>query len=116
MASSNTPMVIRPYWNGGTWVFDDPQTGLVREPFVSGIPAMIDVLVRDIPDARSGFRLTFSAEPFPGFQKKVLLVRPESGGNWYRMEDPSAEGWLCPALYHYFQKAPPQLFVRADPA
>jgi hypothetical protein len=39
----------------GTWVFDDEAAGLVREPFVGGVPAMIDELVSDIPDAESGF-------------------------------------------------------------
>jgi hypothetical protein len=25
------------------------------------------------------------------------------------------EGWLCPALFKYFDKAPPELYVRAEP-
>ena len=61
---ANAIMVIKPYRYSGTWVFDDPRTGLVREPFVAGVPEMIDVLVADIPDAESGFRLTFSAKPY----------------------------------------------------
>ncbi len=42
---SNVLMVIAPYWYQGTWVFDDESVGLVREPFVSGVPEMIDELV-----------------------------------------------------------------------
>jgi hypothetical protein len=61
---ANAIMVIEPYWSSGTWVFDDPSTGLVREPFVSGIPEMIDALTREIPNAREGFRLLFSGSPF----------------------------------------------------
>ena len=53
---ANALMVIQPYWFSGTWVFDDPATGLVREPFVAGVPEMIDRLVEQIPNARRGFR------------------------------------------------------------
>ena len=75
----NQILVIAPYWldNVGTWVFDDERVGLVQEPFVSGIPEMIDDLVRDIPNARNGFRLLFSASPFPGYQRKLTWVREE---------------------------------------
>ena len=48
----NAIMVIAPYWFEGTWVFDDPEVSLVREPFVSGVPEMINELVENIPDAR----------------------------------------------------------------
>jgi hypothetical protein len=41
----NAIMVIAPYRHEGTWVFDDPSAGLVKEPFVAGIPEMIDILV-----------------------------------------------------------------------
>ena len=33
---------------------------------------MIDFLVKDIPNARSGFRLLFSAAPFPGYHRKLV--------------------------------------------
>jgi hypothetical protein len=41
---------------------------LHQEPFVSGIPEMIDAAVQDIPHAQQGFRLLFSAQPFPAYQ------------------------------------------------
>jgi len=110
----NSIMVINPYWHSGTWVFDDPATGLVREPFVSGVPEMIDAVVKDIPDARKGFRLLFSAAPFPGYQKAFTRVCEEFGGNWYACEDPKMEGWLCPALFKYFDNAPETLYARAE--
>ena|SRR5688572_17307202 len=113
--TKNSIMVIAPYWYQGTWVFDDDRVGLTREPFVAGIPEMINLLVKDIPKAREGFRLTFSASPFPGYQKKFDWVREEFGGNYYRMQDSDMQGWLCPALFHYFEEAPPTLYARADP-
>jgi hypothetical protein len=111
----NAILVIAPYQYNGTWVFDDARFGLVREPFVAGVPKMIDVLVADILDAQNGFRLTFSANPFPEFQKKLTWVRGDMGGNYYKIDDPPMEGWLCPAMFKYYDKAPPELYVKADP-
>ena len=54
MALNNSIFVIAPYWYEGTWVFDDERVGLVKEPFVSGVPDMINHLVRNIADAQSG--------------------------------------------------------------
>lgn len=68
----NTIMVIFPYRHHGTWVFDDDQVDLVHEPFVSGIPEMIDVLVKDIANVDEGFKLLFSANPFPGYQVELI--------------------------------------------
>ena len=112
--AGNSLMVIAPYYYNGTWVFDDPAAGLRREPFVAGVPEMIDLLVKNIPDAKQGFRLTFSANPFPGHQKKLTWLRGDSGGNYYKLDDPPMEGWLCPGLFKYFQAAPPALYVKAE--
>jgi len=111
---ANALMVIAPYWYQGTWVFDDESVGLDKEPFVAGVPEMIDDLVKDIPNARSGFRLIFSSAPFPGYQKEFTWVREEDDGNWYKVEGQEMEGWLCPALLRYFDKAPEKLYVRAE--
>jgi hypothetical protein len=120
MNATNAMMIITPYRSGGTWVFDDPNAGLVAEPFVSGAPAMIDQVIEvagiEPSDARrDGVRLLFSANPFPGYQKEALRVREDFGGNWYRFEEPDLEGWLCPAMFHYFDEAPERLYVRAEP-
>ncbi len=114
-APANSIMVIAPYRYQGTWVFDDPGAGLEREPFVAGVPEMIDILVADIPDAEEGFLMLFSAQPFPGHQWKLTWVRGESGGDYYRLKDPPMEGWLCPAMFKYFREAPKELYVQAKP-
>ncbi|MDA0832100.1 MAG: hypothetical protein O2955_08365 [Planctomycetota bacterium] len=108
-------MVIKPYRYEGTWVFDDESTGLVREPFVAGVPEMIDALVSDIPHADEGFRLLFSARAFPGHQKKLSWLRGDAGGNYYELDDPKMEGWICPAMFKYYETAPQELFVKAEP-
>jgi hypothetical protein len=64
----NTIIAIHPYKSNGMWVFDDPEVGLSREPFVSGADAIIDRMVQEIPNAELGFTLVFSSQPFPGSQ------------------------------------------------
>ncbi len=110
----NVIFIISPYRYGGTWVFDDPGAGLVREPFVAGIPQLIDKLVEDIPDADKGFRLLFSSKPFPGHTTKLIWRREQDGGNWYYSEEFDSEGWLCPALFKYFKKAPKKIYIKAE--
>ena len=112
---SNSIMTIQPYRHNGTWVFDDLTAGLVQEPFVAGVPEMIDFLVSDIPNSESGFRMLFSAREFPGYQHKLTWDREESGGNYYKLKDPNMEGWICPAMFKYFESAPPELYVKAEP-
>jgi hypothetical protein len=111
----NTIGIIAPYKYEGMWVFDDPAVGLVREPFVSGIDIMIDRLVESIPNAAGGFVLLFSATPFPGHEVKLEWRREEFEGNWYYSPQFDMEGWLCPALFKYFDTAPVELYARAEP-
>lgn len=111
----NSILVIQPYRHAGTWVFDDPQAGLRKEPFIAGVPEILDRLVKDIPNAEKGFRLLFSADDFPGATHRFLLRRPEKGGNWYYSPDYKMEGWLCPSLFKYFERAPQVLYVKAEP-
>ena len=110
----NVLRIINPYWWEGTWVFDDPAVDLVREPFVTGVPEMIDHLVQDIPDVRKGFRLIFSDLPFPGVQRELTWLREDMDGNWYAADDPPMEGWLCPALLRYFDSPPKKIYARAE--
>ena len=111
---SNAMMVIFPYRHQYTWVFDDERVGLIQEPFVQGIPEMINILVADIPNAEKGFRLLFSSNPFPGYQAELLWLREEYGGNWYQWESKNMEGWLCPALFKYFSEAPHKFYCKAE--
>ncbi|MDA1194797.1 MAG: hypothetical protein O2894_06400 [Planctomycetota bacterium] len=112
---NNTIKVIQPYYASGTWVFDDEATGLKAEPFVKGIPEMIDRLVADIPDAKTGFRLTFSASDFPDHELRIERGEAYGGGYHYRDPESGRSGWLCPALFRYFREAPPAIYVKADP-
>ena len=110
----NSINLIIPYRYEGSWVFDDPKVGLDKEPFVSGADTMIDHLVSGITNAAEGFRLLFSATPFPGYSVKLEWRREEHGGNWYYSPEFSMEGWLCPALFKYFAEAPKEIYVKAE--
>jgi hypothetical protein len=112
----NQIFTIRPYLWNGTWVFDDPAVGLVREALVSGMPEMIARATERAGIARpeNGFVALFSKDPFPGADVVLRWVREESGGNTYEWE--GQEGWLCPALFRYFDEAPPTLYVQVRPA
>ena len=112
--NQNAIMVIQPYWHAGTWVFDDASKGLDKEPFVCGIPEIINLAVGDIKDAQKGFRLLFSGQAFPGYTFKLVWKREETGGNWYS-DSEGREGWLCPALFKYFSEAPKELYAKAEP-
>lgn len=105
--------VIRPYrWNG-VWVFDDPAVGLDKEALVAGVPELIDIatLQAGIADPEAGFVALFSKDPFPTAQLCLEWTREEAGGNVYRWPEAGREGWLCPALLRYFDRAPRKLYI-----
>jgi hypothetical protein len=111
---ANSIFVISPYDYEGMWVFDDRAVGLVREPFVAGIPEIIEDMVKDINDPQSGFRLIFSAREFPEYTHKLTWIRHGDGGDWYRCEQTDTEGWLCPGLIQYYREAPKELYAKAE--
>ena len=111
----NAISVLFPYKYEGMWVFDDPSVGLHREPFVCGIDEIISRVVASVPNAANGFRLLFSTAPFPGFMVKLEWWREEYGGTWYYCPQFDKEGWLCPALFKYYDKAPSELYAKAEP-
>jgi hypothetical protein len=113
---SNSLLAIHPYWHGGTWVFDDLRVGLYQEPFVAGADDIITTAVEEagVEYAREGFRLTFSAEPFPGATLRLKRQDREHGGYWYVNEATGQRGWLCPATLHYFDKHPLELHAKFE--
>ncbi len=111
----NSILVIHPYKQQGVWMFDDPRVGLVQEPFVAGADTVLDRMVEGIPDAEAGVTVFFSAAPFPGSQHEFVWRREESGGNWYYSHQYDMEGWLCPALFKYFDQAPQRIFAQVKP-
>jgi hypothetical protein len=118
---------IRPYvsaWDGErVWVFDDPARGLINEGLVSGTDRILDVMASHFPNGEGGFELTFSDEEFDGYQLRFVWVRAGEGeglaegteGNWYTEPSLGFNGWLCPALFKYFDAAPKFIYAAAGP-
>ncbi|WP_006787910.1 DUF6717 family protein [Thiorhodospira sibirica] len=112
--ANNSILVLTVYYSDGLWMFDDDRVGLCREPFVEGVPEIIEHHVKDIHNAEDGFRMIFSAKPFPGYQEHLVWQRAEYGGNWYLSNVLQTQGWLCPAMYKYFEKAPENIYVKCE--
>jgi hypothetical protein len=108
----NAINVIYPYKYEEMWVFDDERVGLIQEPFVAGADRIIEQMVADIPNPENGFVLMFAGTPFPGYQATLEWRREEYAGNWYHSSQLGMEGWLCPAMFKYFEKAPKNLYVQ----
>lgn len=106
---------IWPVKKNGQWVFTDSRVGLVDEPFVAGADVLIDVMVMHIPDAKDGFVLLFSAKPFPDADHMFERGDEEMGGFWYRHQQSTLAGWLCPAIFEYFDTAPERIYVKCKP-
>jgi hypothetical protein len=135
-APRNSILTIRPYKLGSIWVFDYEPFGLIAEAFVGEINDMIDAMLEraDLP-ASEPFTALFSSSPFPGTHMQLRWLREEHGGNWYAdMSGPLdngqiaswggdlreitgkvVEGWLCPVLCLFFEKAPKNIYCRAEP-
>jgi uncharacterized protein DUF6717 len=137
---ANSLMVIKPYQWEGLWVFDDENTGLVKEALVAGTDKILEGLCNfnNIPleSAKKGFRLIFSETPFPGWQLHAKHDKADVGdgdlgsdqvfGNWYEVVDmldhtgksqqyvKGMKGWLCPALFKYFDHTPKNLYAKAE--
>jgi hypothetical protein len=110
---------LAPYFCHGQWVFDDDRFGLHREAFVCGMSEIIDYVLTDSgidpEDVEGGFRLTFSKDKFPDSTHSLSWLRASEGGNDYVLDGlgqygEKMEGWLCPALFHFFDKAPKKLY------
>lgn len=111
----NALRIIKPYRYEGQWVFDDERVNLVREPFVAGADAIIDHMTAGIENAGRGFKLLFSHRQFPGHDLALQRREPEDDGWWYYSEALDMRGWLCPALFLYYDQAPPNLYAQFSP-
>jgi len=111
----NQIFVIKPYkWNG-QWVFDYPSRSLDKEPFVAGVPEMLEAATAlvGIENPENEFILLFSSGEFPDTRIRLDWVRKELDGNVYAWN--GMEGWLCPALERFYPDPPKHLYVQVKP-
>ena len=103
---------IKPYYEKGLgWLFDDPERGIYREPFVGGTPQMIDRIlsIKGLPPKKQ-FSLVFSDQTFLGVDATIDAV----GERTYHHAETGMTGWLCIVLRAYFPTSPPQIFVKIE--
>jgi hypothetical protein len=82
----NAVYSIRPYRWQNMWVFDDERVGLVKEPFVMGIPEIINKAVAHLPSPQQGFTVLFNNTGLPSADVVLKKVETESNGTWYEQE------------------------------
>lgn len=119
---------IEPYWQHNAWVFDDKRVGLLAEPLVGNINMMVDRMLIEktkgahSPESRAhalkihretpNFRLTFTdTAPADNNALKLNLLRTDASGSDYYCSKYNLEGWLCPALFLYYPKAPKSIYA-----
>ena len=101
---TNASNEIFPDKDNGVWVFDDPNDGLARKLFVEGTDRMIHRAVADIPNAASGFKLTFSAKPLPGHEYGWTGCATTAAANGIDRSNPALSlPGTCGALLHLEQ-------------
>lgn len=108
----NAVFSLRPYRWQNMWVFDDERVGLVKEPFVMGIPEIIDKAVAHLKNPEAGFTLLFNNTGLPSADVVLKKANSDSGGTWYQQEGTGLKGWLCPALFQYYPQAPDTLYIK----
>ena len=118
IAARAAVMSLECYWHCGQWVFDDEHHGLQAEAFVCGMSEIITQALRDNDidpkDVRDGFRLTFSPYAYPKHTHSLTWTGEAYDGNTYICDQNKMEGWLCPALFCYFDNAPEKLYFHTD--
>ena len=98
------------------WIFDDPQRGLMSEPFLEDASDVLSEIAKKV-NAKNEMVIAFSATEIPNFTAKA--TRSGSGqmadqaGCFYNFGE--KRFWLCPAVAKYFQNPPETIFVKAFP-
>jgi hypothetical protein len=111
---NNVIFIIEPYRKYGTWVFDDAKRGLIEEPFVFGMPQIIDKVVKDEECRRC--RFIFSDREMPEYDLVLnkMVGRPDTIGAWYESPQLKMNGWLCPALNLYYRVPPESIYIKIE--
>lgn len=116
--TGNQINVIYPYRTfGGGWAFDDKEVGLQGEPFVAGIPEIINSIV----GKRRKIKVFLSKDTFPettGVLVKLTdnqkAIKGLSGEGYYQLEGTDMIGWLCPAILKYFKSYPKHIHFKIE--
>jgi len=92
------------------WVFDDESRDLVKEPFVFGMPTIINHYVKD-----NKANIIFSVHPLPEFDCLLEHEKDEVGGAWYNDKKINKRGWLCSATKLYLgMNMPKKIYIKFE--
>lgn len=109
--TNNQINVIYPYrTQGGGWSFDDEEVGLHGEPFVLGIPEIIDSIV---DKKAKRFTVFISKDKIPNYTGLLIKLKKEDTG-WYTLHGTEFKGWLCPATLKYFKDYPDKIYFKIE--
>lgn len=108
--TGNQINVIYPYKTKGGWSFDDAEVGLKGEPFVAGIPEIINSIV----GRRRKFVAYISKAKIPNFTGHLRRDKNSEEAGWYLLQGTKMRGWLCPATLKYFKGYPDSIYFRIE--
>lgn len=95
---------------GNTWMFDESEFGLVREPFVGATNRALDY----IADDENEMTFLFSDHAFPNAIEFFTEPIEEFGGATFKCSRIADFCWLCSAMWHYFDELPASIFVTKE--
>lgn len=102
---SNVIQILELRRVASTWVFDDRSKGIKNEPFVAGVPTVIDQILLRKQITDSSVMALFSGEDFPGTDVALEFEKLDKNGAWYQLN--GMRGWFCPCFWNYFDKKDP---------
>lgn len=112
--NKNSIQVLELRRMGNTWVFDDLPKGVVNEPFVAGVPTIIDRLLARKGITERTVHVYFSDGPFPDADACLSFLREDLNGAWYTYQ--GMRGWFCPCFWKYFDKEnpPKRVYIKLE--
>lgn len=115
MSKNNRLYVIKPYHYNSQWVFDDPDVGLIKEPFIAGADTALDKVEDEYGE---NFTLIFSDSKFPNWSIDLQrmtwgnMISSVGSGTYYYVPRYKVKAWLCDALLQYFNKPPKRIYIQ----
>jgi len=111
---ANAMLCIEIFKFNGTWCFTDEKRELLNEPFVLGVPEIIDAVLKqqELYVKDKNYRILFADQEFPLHHGMLEKTQYDSGGFWYKWGD--MKGWLCPATLAFFKEFPKEIYFRLE--
>lgn len=111
---ANAMLSIEIYKFNGTWCFTDKERELLHEPFVLGVPEIINTALKEqnLYEEGKNYRILFAEQEFPLAHGVLKQVQDAFGGSWYAWN--KLEGWLCPATLAFFHDFPKEIHFRLE--